>query len=812
MMTESYRNVMKRAAQQAQAGDLAGAAVAYREAVALAPQRPDAYYELALLHHRQGETAEAVAAFQKVVELNPRDASAWNNLGVLYFSGGMLEKAEECFSTAISIDGRYTEAMYNLARIYIRLEEVGKAAIALRRCLEIDPAFERAEKAMEQYGISVGLPVWQIPTVPRKEDKLARLRGKDPIRIRVLSPSEVEQDMSKRVLWGDHWVKHELEGAFKNVGLMVVENNPDVILYLFGVPVNGLPEDTYNMVWLYSHPDMVTSHNLKQFDKIFCLSSSYMEKLRAMGYENVELMIGATSKKPLQVEKQYDIVFVGNARQAHGRQIITDIGDVPYNFKVWGNGWDELLPKKYYGGRYHDYEKLDELYASSLISINDHHSDMAREGFVAVKIFDILASGGFAISDKNSGIREIFGDAVPQYESPEHLRALLDLYINNPDERLKQMEKGRDIALSHTYQKRAAQIRQALEPAVQSGQQHTVALPDRTGSRPAARSESRALKVLYVDTLSAPHAACNVNGMTKAYAKVSNLKTFDYRALAQQYGQARMNQMLVQAALEFKPDLIHLGKSETVYGATIDEIKRQIDTYVIHFYGDFRWDPQPWVVDIGKYADCTLFNYTDDRILDKYRAAGVRKIDGFWDAGTDPEIFYPHDVPKTKDVLFMGNNLDIPHDGYEKRRQLIEEALKQGLDVHVYGQNWEYLLESGYDTLHIHPFVTEEEFAEVCSSAKITLGINGVNDVRMYASWRRAVNSMASGAFHLTHYVPDMETLFENRKHLVWFNAVPEAIELIKYYLAHDEEREAIAMAGREKVLAEHTWDARMQR
>jgi len=79
---------------------------------------------------------------------------------------------------------------------------------------------------------------------------------------------------------------------------------------------------------------------------------------------------------------------------------------------------------------------------------------MAREGFVAVRIFDILASGGFCVSDSNSGINEIFGDSVPQYESPEHLRELIDFYINHPDDRLKLMEKGRKVALSHTWQKR----------------------------------------------------------------------------------------------------------------------------------------------------------------------------------------------------------------------------------------------------------------------------------------------------------------------------------------------------------------------
>lgn len=313
-------------------------------------------------------------------------------------------------------------------------------------------------------------------------------------------------------------------------------------------------------------------------------------------------------------------------------------------------------------------------------------------------------------------------------------------------------------------------------------------------------------KVLYVDTLSTAYAACNVNGMLKAYRKVATLEPFDYRGIARKRGPARMNRLLVERAVRFRPDLIHLGKSESITGAAIKAIKKQIRTYVIHFYGDFRWDPQSWVVDIGRYADCTLFNYTDDRILDKYRAAGVRHIGGWWNAGTDPGVFYPRKVAQNHEVAFMGRNIYLSLDGYAKRRELLEGAIEKGFDVHIYGKGWKHLSKLG----HLHAFVAEGGFAEACSAAKITLGINGVNNVRMYASWRRTMNSMGSGAFHLTHYIPGLETIFENRKHLVWFDTVPEALELIGHYLSHENEREAIAKAGRQEVLGKHTWDVRI--
>jgi len=784
-----------------------------------------AHNDLGVLHFNKGNKEKALEHYQQAANLQPQNIIFQKNLADFYYIvQNRVEEALQIYLEVLNSNPYNIETLLVIGRICVSLNKYDDASIFFNRVLKIEPGNKNARQFLDNRketpksattlksvtshatheNVNNTGPYFEQEKIEASSEGF---KGKNRIRIKVISPSDFDKDESRRLLWGDYWVKFELERAFESLGLEVVDNTPDVVLYLFGVPVSGLSNNTYNIVWLYSHPDMVTPDNLKQFDKIFCLSSSFIPKLSAMGYKDIELMIGATSKTLLNVPNKYDISFIGNSRGPQGRQIIKDIGNVPYNFKVWGNGWDTILPKQYYGGRYYDYQKLGEVYSSSLISINDHHPDMSRDGFVAVKIFDILASGGFAISDSNSGIKTIFGDAVPQYESTAHLRELLDFYINNPNERIRFMEEGKQIAFKHSFKSRARQFYDAILPALETRRNNkpTHEMPVRV---PAT---GNTIKVLYVDTISTPTAACNVNGMMKAYSKKTILKKFDYRGLAAKHGISRMNEMLVEIALEFKPDMIHLGKSESISGKTIRVIKEYIDTYVIHFYGDFRWDPQPWVVDIGKYADCTLFNNTDDIILDKYRAAGVKNIGGFWDAGTDPEVFYLRDVEKTRDVVFMGgNNIDVPYDGNEKRRQLIEEVVNQGIDVHVYGSNWQYLLESGHGALHIHPFVTEDEFAEVCSSTKITLGINAVNDIQMYASWRRIVNCMASGAFHLTHYVPGMETVFQNEKHLVWFNSVLEATELIKYYLSHDEEREVIAEAGRKEVLAKHTWDARV--
>ena len=312
------------------------------------------------------------------------------------------------------------------------------------------------------------------------------------------------------------------------------------------------------------------------------------------------------------------------------------------------------------------------------------------------------------------------------------------------------------------------------------------------------------MRVLYVDTFSMPHSQAIVNGIKKAYSKVAEVRTFAYRAVARRLGKAGMNQALVETAQEFQPDLVHLGKSELILGSAIQQIKQTTRCCVIHFYGDFRWQVQLWVADIGQYADWTLLYHQDPGLVKAHEDAGCRRV-GFWWYGTDPEVFYPRPVPKAHDVIFMGA---LDHPEGQGRRELVTALANAGFQVHVFGRNRarpEYPANA-----HLHGYVDEEQFALACSRAKIALGYSE-SRARMYTSWRRVFNSMASGVFFLTRYFEGLEDVFENEKHLAWFRTIPEAVELAGRYLRDDEGRERIAAAGLKETVARHTWDRRIK-
>ena len=257
-------------------------------------------------------------------------------------------------------------------------------------------------------------------------------------------------DQPAQKVWGDYWFKENLLMEFARSGYPVDNSSPKILLHLFGEPLADLPSETYNILWVHSHPDRITTEVLEKYQKIYCISRPFTRKIIDMGFDADFLMI-PTNMTLTRCEKKYDIVFVGNTRQNKMRQVISDLGDSTHQVKIWGWGWKGLIPDTWYGGEYYENARLNELYAASRIVLNDHHDDMKREGFINPRVLDVLASGGFVVSDDVPGMNGFLDYSVPTYHSAVELRALIKTYISDDAAREQLAEKGRKIASQYTF-------------------------------------------------------------------------------------------------------------------------------------------------------------------------------------------------------------------------------------------------------------------------------------------------------------------------------------------------------------------------
>ena len=98
--------------------------------------------------------------------------------------------------------------------------------------------------------------------------------------------------------------------------------------------------------------------------------------------------------------------------------------------------------------------------------------------------------------------------------------------------------------------------------------------------------------------------------------------------------------------------------------------------------------------------------------------------------------------------------------------------------------------------------LTTGAWVEVFQESKMILNQSMANDVNF-----RTFEAMGSGSCLLTERVSNgLEDLFQDRSHCVMYEKgnVEEIINLVDYYEAHEEEREAIAHAGRSEILRAH--------
>lgn len=70
----------------------------------------------------------------------------------------------------------------------------------------------------------------------------------------------------------------------------------------------------------------------------------------------------------------------------------------------------------------------------------------------------------------------------------------------------------------------------------------------------------------------------------------------------------------------------------------------------------------------------------------------------------------------------------------------------------------------------------------------------------------RSLDILACGAFLLSNFQPELAEWFEDGKEVAMYSSMEEAYDKMKYYLAHDSEREKIAAAGYEIVKEEFNY------
>ena len=96
--------------------------------------------------------------------------------------------------------------------------------------------------------------------------------------------------------------------------------------------------------------------------------------------------------------------------------------------------------------------------------------------------------------------------------------------------------------------------------------------------------------------------------------------------------------------------------------------------------------------------------------------------------------------------------------------------------------------------------------------AESRIGLNRhIDAAGRFANNMRLFEATGVGTLLLTDQKDNLHELFEVGKEVITYRTPQECAEQITYYLDHEDERRAVARAGQERTLRDHTYQQRMK-
>jgi hypothetical protein len=204
-----------------------------------------------------------------------------------------------------------------------------------------------------------------------------------------------------------------------------------------------------------------------------------------------------------------------------------------------------------------------------------------------------------------------------------------------------------------------------------------------------------------------------------------------------------------------------------------------------HWMGDHRSSQ----IDIARWCDVS---WTSARVAcEWYLVEGARPI--YLPEGFDISSHQRRNIERDLEVSFVGQ-------GYGFRTFVINALRSEGIRVATFGRGW---TGSGWAA----------DPVEIMSRSRINLGLGGIGYCETLTNVKaRDFEAPAIGAgVYLTSFNADLAQHFHIGREILCYRDIDEAVDLIRHYLKHIEEADAIASAGRLRCLNEHRWLHRYQ-
>jgi len=273
------------------------------------------------------------------------------------------------------------------------------------------------------------------------------------------------------------------------------------------------------------------------------------------------------------------------------------------------------------------------------------------------------------------------------------------------------------------------------------------------------------------------------------------------------------NRRILKDAESFHPDIFVAFHGMYVERSTLQSLRRNGISLYDFFPDTSAFAFGKWLPKSLPEYDCIFYTkpfWYDDTSKRIRLKAGCLLPHGF-----NPMLHRPYELD-ARDRAEFGCDVSFiaTHSSYKENilRELI--ACRPGLDFHIWGNGWIERCKSTTLRRCIMGFpLIGDNFPKAIQAAKINLAIMmgpRVGTSFMDLTTSRTYQIPAAGGFMLHQRNPEVLELYRENEEIACFESAAELAEKIDYYLAHQEEREAIARAGHARCVPAYSYDNRM--
>ena len=335
-----------------------------------------------------------------------------------------------------------------------------------------------------------------------------------------------------------------------------------------------------------------------------------------------------------------------------------------------------------------------------------------------------------------------------------------------------------------------------------------VVLPLYGGSLPVGRYCAAALKELghLVEVFEAPE-------FYASYKALAGLKVTTDRLqyLENSYLQV-VSQAIVAKVETFEPDLVLALAQAPLSIQALKRLKRDKVTTAMWFVEDFRLFTY-WQAYAQHYDFFAVIQ--KDEFLMELQGIGVENA-LYLPLAAQPDLHKALELSSAERRVF-GSDVSFMGAGYPNRRLAFRELVR--FDFKLWGTEWDgdsvlapYMQRKGER-------VSSEDCVRIFNATKVNINLHSSIQAKELVTGGDFVNPRtfeiaACGGFQLVDRRSLLGELFATGTEdaeLAVFDRIEDLVPRIQHFLAHPDEREAVARRGQVRVLRDHTYAARMQ-